>query len=60
YTTKGARGTGLGLATVFGAMERHQGKVEIESELNRGTVIRLIFPADVAGIIGPTNGGTVE
>ncbi len=44
YSTKGKRGTGMGLAMVYGVMERHEGKIEIESELGKGTTVRLIFP----------------
>jgi CheY-like chemotaxis protein len=44
YTTKGERGTGLGLAMVYGMAKRHAGEVEIESEVGRGTTVRLIFP----------------
>lgn len=44
YSTKGKRGTGLGLAMVYGVMERHGGQIEIDSEPGRGTVIKLIFP----------------
>jgi signal transduction histidine kinase/ActR/RegA family two-component response regulator len=44
YTTKGERGTGLGLAMVYGVMQRHNAGVEIESEPGKGTTIRLAFP----------------
>src|SRR3569833_4510783 len=44
YSTKGKRGTGLGLAMVYGVMERHGGQIDIQSELGHGTVIRLILP----------------
>ena len=44
FSTKGKRGTGLGLAMVYGVMERHDGKIEIESELGKGTTMRLVFP----------------
>lgn len=44
FTTKGERGTGLGLAMVFGMAQRHSGDVEIESEPEVGTTVRLIFP----------------
>jgi len=44
FTTKGERGTGLGLAMVYGMVERHGGEVQIESEPGKGTLIRLAFP----------------
>jgi len=44
FTTKGERGTGLGLAMVYGVMKRHEGLIDIESEIGRGTAIRLSFP----------------
>jgi signal transduction histidine kinase/CheY-like chemotaxis protein len=37
-------GTGLGLAMVYGMMQRHDGNIEIESAPGRGTAIRLTFP----------------
>jgi PAS domain S-box-containing protein len=45
FTTKGVRGTGLGLAMVYGTVERHGGELQIESEPGAGTNVRLIFPA---------------
>jgi signal transduction histidine kinase/ActR/RegA family two-component response regulator len=44
FTTKGERGTGLGLAMVYGVMQRHRGEIEIDSRVGAGTTIRLIFP----------------
>ncbi|MEO8017648.1 MAG: PAS domain S-box protein, partial [Pseudomonadota bacterium] len=41
FTTKGERGTGLGLPMVFGMTQRHSGELEIDSEPGRGTTIRL-------------------
>ena len=44
FTTKGERGTGLGLAMVYGMVQRHRAQIEIDSTLGRGTTMRLIFP----------------
>ena len=44
FTTKGERGTGLGMAMVYGMVQRHGGKVAIESQLHKGTTVRLFFP----------------
>jgi signal transduction histidine kinase/CheY-like chemotaxis protein len=44
FSTKGAQGTGLGLATVRAIMEQHQGRVEVRSELGVGSEFRLWFP----------------
>ncbi len=44
YTTKGERGTGLGLAMVYGMVQRHSAELEIDSALGRGTTLRLSFP----------------
>lgn len=45
YSTKAQRGgTGLGLAMVYGMMQRHEGSIEVESTQGKGTCVRLIFP----------------
>lgn len=43
FTTKGERGTGLGLAMVFGMMQRHSADLEIDSIPGKGTTMRLLF-----------------
>ncbi|HWN96421.1 MAG TPA: ATP-binding protein [Methylomirabilota bacterium] len=40
-------GSGLGLAMVYGVMQRHEGKIEIDSEPGQGTRVRLHFPIGV-------------
>jgi signal transduction histidine kinase len=45
YTTKErSRGTGLGLPVVYGFMQAHHGKIEVDSEPEKGTTISLFFP----------------
>jgi signal transduction histidine kinase/ActR/RegA family two-component response regulator len=45
FSTKATRGgTGLGLAMVYGMMQRHEGTIEIDSAPGRGTSVRLSFP----------------
>jgi signal transduction histidine kinase len=44
FSTKGPNGSGLGLAEVYGVIKRHNGRVEIESEVGKGTTVRLVFP----------------
>jgi PAS domain S-box-containing protein len=49
FTTKGERGTGLGLAMVYGVVRRHDAEIEIESAPGQGTTARIVFPvADFA------------
>jgi CheY-like chemotaxis protein len=43
FTTKGERGTGMGLAMVYGMAQRHGVDLEIDSTRGQGTTFRLIF-----------------
>jgi signal transduction histidine kinase/ActR/RegA family two-component response regulator len=53
FTTKGERGTGLGLAMVFGMVERHAAAIEIDSAPGEGTTVRLRFAVAVAALAQP-------
>jgi signal transduction histidine kinase/ActR/RegA family two-component response regulator len=48
FSTKGERGTGLGLAMVYGTIQRHSADIEIESAVGQGTTIRLSFAMSAA------------
>ena len=48
FVTYGKKhGTGLGMSIVKKVIDDHKGKIEIDSELGKGTTIRMMFPAAV-------------
>jgi signal transduction histidine kinase/ActR/RegA family two-component response regulator len=51
YTTKGERGSGLGLAMVYGMVQRHSAELEIVSATGQGTTVRLSFPAYSSSVV---------
>src|SRR5574337_565297 len=49
FTTKGVRGTGLGLSMVYGIVSRHEGEITVQSAEGQGTTITMRLPvAEVA------------
>src|SRR5882724_8854226 len=54
FSTKGERGTGLGLSMVYGIIERHRGKLDIESAPGQGTTFIIRLPiADASAMQNP-------
>lgn len=43
-TTKGEKGTGLGLWIVKGIVESHAGRIHVRSSAGRGTIFKVVFP----------------
>ncbi len=56
FTTKGERGTGLGLAMVYGIAQRHGAEIDVKSAPGQGTTISIAFPiAGLAPSVSPEN-----
>jgi signal transduction histidine kinase/ActR/RegA family two-component response regulator len=53
FTTKGERGSGLGLAMVYGIAQRHAMEIDIVSAPGKGTTFRLTFPLQGVTISEP-------
>jgi CheY-like chemotaxis protein len=55
FTTKGERGTGLGLPMVYGVAQRHGADLNIDSQVGHGTTVSMHFPTseNIAAVAAP-------
>ncbi len=58
FSTK-KNGSGLGLATVYSIIRKHQGHIEVESEMGRGTTFQFWLPAATSAPVAVTTGNAL-
>ncbi len=51
FSTKGHRGTGLGLMVTRKIVEEHAGRIEVDLQLGQGTTFTVRLPFEAAGVI---------
>jgi len=51
YTTKDQKGIGLGLSVVWGIIDKHQGTISVDSELNEGTTFTIRLPVNQGAVL---------
>jgi signal transduction histidine kinase/CheY-like chemotaxis protein len=56
FTTKGKTGMGLGLAVSYGIVRRHEGTIEVQSEVGRGTCLRIRLPIAKGAVMNKLTG----
>ena len=61
YTTKKhGQGTGLGLSVVHGIIKNHQGKIELESTIGKGTVFNVYIPVSDKYTVSKNESGVIS
>ena len=60
FTTKEEQGTGMGLAMVYGTLQRHNGELEVRSEPGQGTTVGFRLPVRTEATVAPAQPTAAE
>ena len=60
FTTKGPQVSGLGLSVSYGIIERHQGKIKVESTKGKGTTVAISIPIRRQALADEEEAGNIE
>jgi two-component system NtrC family sensor kinase len=59
FTTKeDIKGVGLGLAVSYGIIERHGGRIEVQSEVGKGSTFTIVLPVFKGEEVAKSDGGS--
>ncbi|MGA8849474.1 MAG: ATP-binding protein [Dehalococcoidia bacterium] len=60
FSTKGKKGVGLGLAVAYGIVQRHHGRIEVQSKVGEGTTFTIYLPLNYEEGKGQPLGSSLE
>jgi two-component system NtrC family sensor kinase len=60
FSTKGKKGVGLGLAVAYGIVQRHHGRIEVQSKVGEGTIFTIYLPLNHEEGKGQPLGSSLE
>jgi len=61
FTTKAiGKGSGLGLSMSYGIVQNHHGRIEVRSEVGKGSTFRVVLPVRQPAVAGPALGELLD
>ena len=60
FSTKGVKGTGLGMSEVYGVIKRHRGAIETKSKVGKGSTVIISMPSVKKGVSAEETGDILD